>query len=130
MCIRDSNKDTKEQSEEKVPQEKINTKQILKLTEETIQKDVYKRQADDENVMEMALIENIQREDLNSVEIALAYQHLLEQYGPVSYTHLDVYKRQTVASMPFGLYIRYKETLISIASPTNQGPVYSSYYHR
>ena len=41
----------------------------------------YIRTADDENVMEMALIENIQREDLNSVEIALAYQHLLEEYG-------------------------------------------------
>ena len=41
----------------------------------------YIRTADDENVMEMALIENIQREDLNSLEIALAYQHLLEQYG-------------------------------------------------
>lgn len=41
----------------------------------------YIRTADDENVMEMALIENIQREDLNSIEIALAYQHLLEQYG-------------------------------------------------
>ena len=41
----------------------------------------YIRTADDENVMEMALIENIQREDLNSVEIALAYQHLIEQYG-------------------------------------------------
>lgn len=40
----------------------------------------YIRTADDENVMEMALIENIQREDLNSLEIALAYQHLLEQY--------------------------------------------------
>ena len=40
----------------------------------------YIRTADDENVMEMALIENIQREDLNAVEIALAYQHLLEQY--------------------------------------------------
>ena len=37
----------------------------------------YIRTADDENVMEMALIENIQREDLNSVEIALAYQHLI-----------------------------------------------------
>ena len=41
----------------------------------------YIRTADDENVMEMALIENIQREDLNSMEIALAYQHLLDQYG-------------------------------------------------
>lgn len=41
----------------------------------------YVRTADDENVMEMALIENIQREDLNAMEIALAYQHLLEQYG-------------------------------------------------
>lgn len=41
----------------------------------------YIRTADDENVMEMALIENIQREDLNALEIALAYQHLLEQYG-------------------------------------------------
>ncbi len=40
----------------------------------------YIRTADDENVMEMALIENIQREDLNAVEIALAYQHLLDQY--------------------------------------------------
>lgn len=40
----------------------------------------YIRTADDENVMEMALIENIQREDLNAVEIALAYQHLIEQY--------------------------------------------------
>lgn len=41
----------------------------------------YIRTADNENVMEMALIENIQREDLNSLEIALAYQHLLEQYN-------------------------------------------------
>ncbi len=40
----------------------------------------YIRTADDENMMEMALIENIQREDLNSVEIALAYQHLIDEY--------------------------------------------------
>lgn len=41
----------------------------------------YIRTAADENVVEMALIENIQREDLNSIEIALAYQKLIENYG-------------------------------------------------
>lgn len=41
----------------------------------------YIRTAEDENVMEMALVENIQREDLNAIEIALAYQHLTEQTG-------------------------------------------------
>lgn len=32
-------------------------------------------------MMEMALIENIQREDLNSIEIALTFQKLIEQYN-------------------------------------------------
>ena len=41
----------------------------------------YIRTISDENVMEMALVENIQREDLNAIEIALAYQHLLETSG-------------------------------------------------
>ena len=41
----------------------------------------YIRTIKDENVMEMALVENIQREDLNDIEIALAYQHLLESDG-------------------------------------------------
>ncbi len=41
----------------------------------------YIRTIDDEQVMEMALIENIQREDLNAIEIALAYAHLLESEG-------------------------------------------------
>ena len=40
----------------------------------------YIRTADDENMMQMALVENIQREDLNAIEIALAYQNLLERY--------------------------------------------------
>lgn len=40
----------------------------------------YIRTADDENMMQMALVENIQREDLNAIEVALAYQHLIEKY--------------------------------------------------
>lgn len=38
----------------------------------------YIRKADDEDVMMMALIENIQREDLNAIEISLSYQKLIE----------------------------------------------------
>ena len=40
----------------------------------------YVRTVNDEGMMQMALVENIQREDLNAVEIALAYQKLIEQY--------------------------------------------------
>lgn len=40
----------------------------------------YVKTAEDDLVMEMALIENIQREDLNAIEIALAFQKLLEIY--------------------------------------------------
>ena len=36
---------------------------------------------EDQNAMEMALVENIQREDLNAIEIALAYQHLADTTG-------------------------------------------------
>lgn len=41
----------------------------------------YILEASDENTMEMALTENIQREDLNAMEIALAYQQLIEQHN-------------------------------------------------
>ena len=41
----------------------------------------YVKTAEDDNVVEMALIENIQREDLNAIEIALAYQKLIDNYG-------------------------------------------------
>ena len=41
----------------------------------------YIRTINDENMMEMDLVENIQREDLNAVEIALAYHHLLDSTG-------------------------------------------------
>ena len=41
----------------------------------------YIRTVDDENMLEMALVENIQREDLNAIEVALAYQNLIEGHN-------------------------------------------------
>jgi len=40
----------------------------------------YIRTANDSEVTEMALIENIQREDLNAIEIALTFRKLIDQY--------------------------------------------------
>lgn len=40
----------------------------------------YIRTATDDQVMEMALIENIQREDLNAIEVALTFYRLMEEY--------------------------------------------------
>lgn len=50
----------------------------------------YIRTAQDEEVMEMALIENIQRQDLNAIEISLAFQKLIETY---SLTHEELSSR-------------------------------------
>ena len=41
----------------------------------------YIRSTQEGELLELALIENIQREDLNAIEIALAYQQLIEQHG-------------------------------------------------
>ncbi len=38
------------------------------------------READDNQMFEMALVENIQREDLNPIEIAVSYQKLLDEF--------------------------------------------------
>jgi ParB family chromosome partitioning protein len=39
----------------------------------------YIRIANDQNMLEMALVENIQREDLNAIEVSLSYQRLLDE---------------------------------------------------
>lgn len=39
------------------------------------------RKMSDQQVMEVALIENLQREDLNAIEIAVAYQSLIDQFS-------------------------------------------------
>lgn len=39
----------------------------------------YIRMADDQAMLEMALVENIQREDLNAIDVALSYQRLIDE---------------------------------------------------
>ncbi|MBN1198673.1 MAG: ParB/RepB/Spo0J family partition protein [Bacteroidales bacterium] len=60
----------------------------------------YIRQAKDEGMLEMALVENIQREDLDAIEIAVSYQRLLEE---LNFTQEDLSgrvgkKRSTIAN--------------------------------
>lgn len=60
----------------------------------------YIREADDSSLTEMALIENIQREDLNPIEIALTYKKLLDD-GPMTQERLSERigkKRSTIAN--------------------------------
>jgi len=38
------------------------------------------REAGDENMLELALVENIQREDLDAIEVAISYQRLIEEF--------------------------------------------------
>jgi len=50
----------------------------------------YIREADDEQSMAFALIENIQREELNPLEVAMGYKRLLEEFN---YTQAEVAQR-------------------------------------
>ena len=48
------------------------------------------RDADERESLELALVENLLREDLNPIEVAMAYEKFVEEFG---YTHEDVAKR-------------------------------------
>lgn len=50
----------------------------------------YVRTANDQEALEIALIENIQREDLNAIEVGITYQRLLDE---CSLTHEEMAKR-------------------------------------
>lgn len=60
----------------------------------------YIRQADDKELHEMALVENIQRQDLNAMEIAISLQRLIDECGVTQETVAQRVgkKRSTVAN--------------------------------
>ncbi len=80
------------------------------------------READDVQVMEMALVENIQRQDLNAIEIAFSYQKLVDECS-LSYEDLSKRvgkKRATVNNylrllkLPIEIQLALKEELVSM----------------
>jgi ParB family transcriptional regulator, chromosome partitioning protein len=61
------------------------------------------RDADDRESLELAMIENLQREDLNAVEIASVYQRFVDEFG---YTHEGLSKKIGVERSSVSNYIR------------------------
>ena len=64
---------------------------------------VYIRNADDGEILELALLENLQREDLNAIEISLSYQRMMDELG---YTQEQVAERMGKERSTVANYIR------------------------
>lgn len=82
----------------------------------------YIREVDDENLHAMALVENIQRQDLNAIEIALGMQRLVEECGLTQEAMAEKVgkKRSTVSnylrllSLPSEVQLALKEGLVTV----------------
>lgn len=64
---------------------------------------VYIRQANDQQLLELALLENLQRENLNSIEVALSYKRMMEE---LDYTQEQVAERMGKERSTVTNYIR------------------------
>ncbi|WP_207496626.1 ParB/RepB/Spo0J family partition protein [Aridibaculum aurantiacum] len=63
----------------------------------------YVRQANDQQLLELALLENLQRENLNSIEVALSYKRMMEE---LNYTQEQVAERMGKERSTVTNYIR------------------------
>jgi ParB family chromosome partitioning protein len=101
----------------------------------------YIRLAEDQNLLEMALVENIQREDLDSIEIAISYQRLIDECSLTQevLSQRVGKKRATVANylrllkLPAEIQLGIKEhkvtmgharSLVNIEDPKSQLKIY------
>ena len=82
----------------------------------------YVREVDDQTLIEMALVENIQREDLNAIEIALSLQRLIDECNLKQDTLAERVgkKRSTISNylrllkLPEEVQLAVREELISM----------------
>ena len=80
------------------------------------------REANDQNMLEMALVENIQREDLNAIDVAISYQRLIEECHLTQENMSDRVgkKRSTISNylrllrLPAEIQLAIKENKISM----------------
>jgi ParB family chromosome partitioning protein len=101
----------------------------------------YIRLAEDQNLLEMALVENIQREDLDAIEIAISYQRLIDECNLTqeSMSQRVGKKRATVTNylrllkLPAEIQLGIKEhkvtmgharSLVNIEDPKDQLKIY------
>lgn len=63
----------------------------------------YVRQANDAQLLELALLENLQREDLNAMEVALSYKRMMEE---LDYTQEQVGERMSIDRSTVANFIR------------------------
>lgn len=63
----------------------------------------YVRQANDQQLLELALLENLQREDLNAIEVSLSYKRMMDE---LNYTQEQVAERMGKERSTVANYIR------------------------
>jgi len=78
----------------------------------------YIRQVNDKELLELALLENLQRVDLNEIEIALSYQRMMDE---LSYTQEQVAERMGKDRSTIANYIRLLELPPSIQAAVRSG---------
>lgn len=81
---------------------------------------VYVRQSNDKELLELALLENLQRENLNPMEIAFSYQRMMDE---LNYTQEEVAKSMGKERSSVSNYIRLLKLPPDIQQAVRQGKI-------
>ena len=81
---------------------------------------VYVKEASDSKILELALLENLQREDLNAIEIALSYKHLMDD---LDYTQEQLAERMGKERSTVTNYIRLLKLPPDIQAAVRNGDI-------
>ncbi len=81
---------------------------------------VYVKETNDSKILELALLENLQREDLNAIEIALSYKHLMDD---LDYTQEQLAERMGKERSTVTNYIRLLKLPPDIQAAVRNGSI-------